>query len=74
MKTKRTGAIFSHPDDVEWLKSTHLKDKTLNFKSYILYGNEDWPERLELHDSADPTVDDKFIAIEPVYNDDGSFA
>ena len=50
-------------DDIDWLKSVHLKGIDLpvqyqEFKSAVLYGNEDCPESVDLYVSADPLITD----------------
>lgn len=51
--------------DVLWLLSTHLRGRyTPLFGSFVLYGNEDSPERLDLYASADPNHDDPYFRLE----------
>lgn len=62
------------PDDCTWLLDTHLsaqyvEDAVPPFASYILYGNEDCPDRLELFADADPLYTDRPIAVF-IYNPD----
>lgn len=61
-------------NNVEWLKSTALKGVPgiPPFESFVLYGNEDSPERLELFAAHDPSIFDTctrvtFDADAPVY-------
>jgi hypothetical protein len=56
--------FLNDPEDVEWLLSTHLKGQTLApFASFVLYGNEDAPTRLDLYVSEDPTYDAPCVTI-----------
>ena len=51
-------------EDCDWLKSTHLKNRPeLEFKSFVLYGNEDAPEKVELYFSNDPLYTDGFHTV-----------
>lgn len=48
-------------EDLEWLFSTHLSwmaNHAHKFKSAILYGNEDAPERIDLYTSRDPLFEE----------------
>jgi hypothetical protein len=47
------------PEDVTWLLETHLKNAEpapKEFKSFIIYGNEDCPEHLRLYTDKNPDV------------------
>ena len=63
-------AVLETDDDLAWLFEGHLKNHEaakhrLLFGSAIVYGNEDWPVRIELYsDYSDP---DRPYVIEPVY-------
>ena len=49
---------FSNKEaDIQWLKDTHLKGKYIyfpEFASFVIYGNEDCPDRIELYKDFDP--------------------
>lgn len=53
--------FFNTSEDVEWLKTTHLKNRWDQFdiKSFILLGNEDCPEAVEAFNVPDPTIHDR---------------
>jgi hypothetical protein len=56
----------STQDEMEWLRDVHLPG--LDLKKYlfaILYGNEDYPTRIEVYTSQNPTVDDRPTTYEP---------
>lgn len=68
--SKRSDAskqFFNGTLDVQWLRETHLKHvpgiRERRFNSFILYGNLDAPNRLELYAKRDPTIYDKPIAV-----------
>ena len=48
------------PDDCTWLLKTKLgnRPELAFFKSFILYGNEDCPERVDLYESDEPLITD----------------
>lgn len=52
-------------DDVQWLKETHLKGVPglPDFQSFVIVGNEDAPEYLQLYESADPLYTDRFMRV-----------
>jgi hypothetical protein len=51
--------LLNEPEDCQWLKETHLKNKNYpEFKSFVLYGNEDAPEKLELYFNFEPEITD----------------
>lgn len=57
--------FLNSPEDILWLKSTHLKKRNPPpFRSFILYGNEDAPERLELFSSESPDWDDPYLEVD----------
>lgn len=46
MKTQLLNAL----EDIAWLQTTHLKHHpNLTFNAFLIYGNEDCPERVELY-------------------------
>lgn len=63
--------FLSGPADCQWLRETHLKavPDVPTFASFVLYGNEDCPDGLDLYGSADPFYRDPPIAI---YRQDGN--
>jgi hypothetical protein len=55
--------FLNEKEDVSWIKETHLRGRGLpEFKSFIIFGNEDDPDKVELYEDVDPLYDDK-----PVY-------
>ncbi len=53
--------FLSAPVDMKWLFDTHLKSKQelrKEYKSAMIYGNEDCPERVELYKKKNPLVTD----------------
>jgi hypothetical protein len=56
--------FFNEKEDVSWIKETHLRGKGLpEFKSFIVFGNEDDPDKVELYEDVDPLYDDKPVYI-----------
>lgn len=56
--------FLNSKEDCKWLRETHLKDKNLNnelpfeIKSFVIYGNEDCPDRILIYPTINPTVTD----------------
>ena len=51
-------------EDIGWLLSTHLKEKNPPvFNSFILHGNEDCPQKVELFKKQMPYCHSKPIAV-----------
>lgn len=56
--------FLNDPSDVLWLLSTHLKGRYApSFRSFLLFGNEDSPEKVQLFASQAPSHDDPFFEI-----------
>lgn len=56
--------FLNTPDDCQWLKDVHLKEVDHpSFKSFMLYGNEDAPQRVELYTHEEPRFDDTFHTV-----------
>lgn len=55
--------FFNKPADVEWLKSTHLNNTNHEFRSFLLDGNEDSPEGLDLFTAVDPLCYDPYWEV-----------
>ena len=52
--------FLNTPDDCQWLRDTCLGGRTdLAFKSFVLYGNEDAPTKVELYVDGEPLVTDE---------------
>lgn len=52
--------FLNDPDDVQWLLDTHLRGHALPFRpaSFVLYGNEDAPDKVDLYPVADAEIGD----------------
>ncbi len=54
--------FLSGKADLAWLFSTHMKEATLEVQartqSFVLYGNEDCPSKIELYDKRNPLYDE----------------
>jgi hypothetical protein len=51
-------------DDCEWLRKVHLGGRTdYKFESFILYGSEDSPSKVDLYFTENPLVTDDFHTI-----------
>jgi hypothetical protein len=50
-------------NDIGWLQTTHLKQYHFVFNSFIIYGNEDCPDKIELFKRLEPTINSKPFAV-----------
>ncbi len=52
--------FLNTPEDCQWLRDTCLGGRTdWKFESFILYGNEDAPEKVDLYPMAEPLITDE---------------
>lgn len=58
-------------EDMKWLRDVHLTKLGKSYKAAVIYGNEDWPDRIEVYKRAQPDYDDPFVAYEP--DEDGVY-
>lgn len=61
-------AFLESPEDIQWLKDTHLRGVPLpsayhNFSFAILQGNEDAPHAVNLYADAEPRFDADFLRV-----------
>lgn len=50
-------------EDCDWLRTTHLNHTLREFRSFILYGNEDDPTGADLYRAADPACYDEYWEV-----------
>jgi hypothetical protein len=56
--------FFNTADDCEWLRKVYLGGRTdYKFESFILYGSEDSPNKVDLYFTENPLVTDDFHTI-----------
>jgi hypothetical protein len=48
--------LLNDPEDLAWLRSAHLREvqDLPEFKSAVIWGSEDSPEKVEIYADADP--------------------
>lgn len=52
--------FLNSPDDCDWLRKTVLGGRTdYKFESFVLYGNEDNPNKVDLYITAEPLITDE---------------
>ena len=51
--------FLNTPEDCQWLRDTVLGGRGVMFESFVLYGNEDCPEKVDLYPMAEPLVTDE---------------
>jgi hypothetical protein len=61
--------FLNEPAECAWLRQTVIKDIALpapwhTFKSFVLYGNEDSPNAVDLYLSRDPLYRDDFFTLD----------
>jgi hypothetical protein len=67
-------SLLNEPNDIQWLRDVHLTGySTPDFKSFVLHGQEDCPERIELYADRDPLVTDAPVATFVLYEDEGEY-
>jgi hypothetical protein len=54
--------LINKPEELRWLRQTHLPLGTPAFRSAIIDGNEDCPDKVTLYANADPNVTDRPVA------------
>ena len=55
-----TMKFLNTPEDCQWLRKTCLGGRTdYKFESFVLYGNEDSPTKVDLYADAEPLVTDE---------------
>jgi hypothetical protein len=55
--------------DMQWLRDVHLPRLSKRFKAAVIYGNEDWPNAVELYTKRNPTVHDTPVTLYHMHND-----
>ena len=51
-------------DSIQWCYEVHVKrDLGTQYKSAVLYGNEDCPERIEFYTQAEPKLRDRVAFV-----------
>jgi len=64
--------LLNSLEDIAWLQTTHLKHHpNITFNAFLIYGNEDCPEKVELYRRQNPTVNSKPFATF-IADDDGN--
>jgi hypothetical protein len=52
--------FLNAPEDCQWLIETHLGGRTdLKFGAFVLHGNEDCPDKVDLYADANPLHTDE---------------
>jgi len=65
------GRLINTPEDMAWLRETHLPNLHARFESAIIYGNEDSPDQIECYITQDPELTDfPEIWVRKVEDDD----
>ncbi len=58
------GEFCNASEDVEWLEDNHLRDVDYpDFESFVLYGDADAPDIIELYGDANPSEGDVPVRV-----------
>lgn len=60
--------LISGSEDMTWLRDVHLPALPSKYKSALIIGNEDWPNRIVVYESANPRYDDPGVTYTPDEN------
>jgi hypothetical protein len=60
--------LISGSEDMTWLREVHLHALPSKYKSALISGNEDWPSRIVVFESANPRYDDPGVTYTPDEN------
>lgn len=63
--------MINTTDDMSWLRDVHLPRLPAKYKSAIIVGNEDYPERIEVYEARNPVVTD--VPVIFVADEEGVF-
>lgn len=50
--------LLSRPEDMKWLRDVHLRSLPSEYEAAVVHGNEDFPTRIEVYRTANPTIHD----------------
>jgi hypothetical protein len=64
-------AAINTADDMRWLREVHLPRFPTKYKSAIIVGNEDYPDRIEVYERRDPRITDVPVVFKA--DEDGVF-
>lgn len=57
--------FMNAPDEMKWLRDVHLPGLSKKYKSAVVYGNEDWPDKVEVFTEVEPSMTDKPVTLIP---------
>ena len=58
-------SMIDTDEDMKWLRDVHLPKLPATYKSAIIHGNEDYPDRIEVYAKRAPLVTDEPLVFEP---------
>lgn len=53
--------LLNKIEDMKWLREVHLPTLPYQFKSALIYGNEDSPSRIDAYLEREPAHDDQYL-------------
>ena len=63
-------AWLDTPDDMQWLRDTKIVGLPKTIQSAFVYGNEDYPVKIEVYASTNPSIFEPYWSLTPK-GDDG---
>ncbi len=63
-------SLINSAADMKWLRDVHLPGLPAKYKSAVLHGNEDAPDRIEIYERRAPLVSEEAVVFEPDPRDD----
>lgn len=57
--------FINSDEDMTWLRDVHLPNLPHSYKSAVIFGNEDYPDQIEVYEKRDPEVSDRPVTYQP---------
>ena len=57
--------FINSDEDMAWLRDVHLPNLSHSYKSAVIFGNEDYPDQIEVYEKRDPEVSDRPVTYQP---------
>lgn len=57
--------LLSTKEDMQWLRDVHIPTLSPNYNSAVIYGNEDYPNRIEVYEDENPTIEETPLVFLP---------
>lgn len=57
--------FINSSEDMAWLRDVHLPGLSSSYKSAVIFGNEDYPDQIEVYEKRDPEYGDTPVTYQP---------